>query len=202
MLTADPQSLANRVLDPSLRLLTARLVLRPVEERDAASTASLMTEEVAKHLVSWNSPVAATDILERIKLSRAAMTAGAGVDFAITFKGDLIGWLGAMRVSDSKIRLGYWLGSQYQSRGFAREAATAFIPVACALFRVGLIEAFVLSTNERSIRLLRSLGFTHDQADIESIGGGRLEMRFLQELEPDSSVIGSQTGKAIGSNRT
>ena len=55
--------------------------------------------------------------------------------------------------------LGYSLAERCQGKGLMREALKAILPAAVARFRLHRVEAAYLPRNERSGRLLESLGF-------------------------------------------
>lgn len=73
-----------------------------------------------------------------------------------------------------KAELGYWLGRNYWSRGYGKEALTLMLALGFSKIGLNRIYAKVLTTNERSIRLLRSLGFSNEGTNREEVHhGGR-----------------------------
>ncbi|WP_137390073.1 GNAT family N-acetyltransferase [Rhodoligotrophos defluvii] len=58
--------------------------------------------------------------------------------------------------------LGYWVGQPYARRGYMSAAVRAVIPFVFDTLRLHRLEAACLPTNEASIRLLRSCGFTEE----------------------------------------
>lgn len=58
--------------------------------------------------------------------------------------------------------LGYWMGEAYAGRGMMRRALTALLPHIFGKLALHRIEAACLLDNERSQRLLRSLGFVEE----------------------------------------
>ncbi len=151
----------NPVDQRLLQLRTARLVLRPVEETDAAATAALVTPDVAANLSTWPSPMSVKQAAAKIGRSRAMLTKRAAVDLAIveSDSGALLGWIGLARIAPATARLGYWLGGGARGRGLMTEAVTAAVPAAAAFLDAGRIVAMVLKDNAPSITVLRATGF-------------------------------------------
>lgn len=146
-----------------LRLETARLVLRPVEDGDASATARLMDAHVARYLVSWTAGMTARQGRLRIRAARAGLRRGDFVNFAVLERSSerLLGWVGLWRQADAPERgsLGYWIGAADQGRGYMTEAVEAFIPVASSLLGIRVVEAQVHPDNPASVAILRTLGF-------------------------------------------
>jgi RimJ/RimL family protein N-acetyltransferase len=143
-------------------LTTGRLRMRLVEPADAAATARLMTLDVALRLSSWRHPMTVRQAAARISRARRAAAARESVDYAILTRaeGELLGWVGLAVVSDQggRARLGYWLGTPHQGRGYMSEAVAAALPAAVAFLRVEAVEAAVEETNAASVAILERLG--------------------------------------------
>src|SRR5512132_2451886 len=88
-----------------------RLLLRPVEDEDAAPTAKLVSPDVASQLSTWRSPMTEEEALDRIRTSQKLLSQRKAVNFAIVQKADgtLLGWIGLWLVSDRLARIGYWI---------------------------------------------------------------------------------------------
>jgi len=149
------------IVPRSLRLPTARLVLRPVEDADAAATAALVTPDVAANLSTWASPMSVAQASDRIARAKRMLETRDAVDFAIADRAHdaLLGWIGLARVEGGRARLGYWLGTAFRGRGLMKEAAAAAVPAGAALLGVERVIALVLKSNEPSISVLRATGF-------------------------------------------
>lgn len=143
-----------------LAICTERLYLRPVEPTDAAGTAALVTEDVARSLSTWPSPMTAEEALEKIEASMERFVSSTALDLAIIRRRDsqLVGWIGFLAESES-IRIAYWLGRDFRGRGIATEAGQHAIPVAAHFLGANTFHALVLKTNAASIRVLSRLGF-------------------------------------------
>lgn len=58
--------------------------------------------------------------------------------------------------------LGYWMGAPYAGKGYMTAAVNALLPVAYEMLRLRRIEAACMPTNQPSIHLLESCGFTRE----------------------------------------
>ena len=71
----------------------------------------------------------------------------------------LAGIFGAHLQEGNRIEIGYWIGRDYQGRGYAAEAATAMISVLCGTFPGHRIVAECRRENHASWKTLQKLGF-------------------------------------------
>ncbi|NDE90106.1 MAG: N-acetyltransferase [Alphaproteobacteria bacterium] len=75
------------------------------------------------------------------------------------------GLLGGITITDIRRGVyqsgtfGYWMGAPFAGQGLMREAISLLLPFAFEQLKLQRMEATTLPENERSIRLLRSLGF-------------------------------------------
>jgi ribosomal-protein-alanine N-acetyltransferase len=58
--------------------------------------------------------------------------------------------------------LGYWMGQRYAGRGLMGDAVRTVIPFCFEVLGLNRVEAATLPHNERSIRLLKRIGFTEE----------------------------------------
>jgi len=164
-----------------------RLLLRPVEDEDAAPTAKLVSPDVASQLSTWRSPMTEEEALDRIRTSQRLLSQRKAVNFAIVRKADgtLLGWIGLWLVSDRLARIGYWIGTSFRRDGLTTEALSNVIPAAREFLGFSTIEALVLPDNQASRSLLGKLGFVEaGLADefIASQGGSRSCVRHLLDF--------------------
>lgn len=149
-------------MEPSFELLTPRLRMRPLHQSDARDMALLVTPGVSRWTASLPETLTADEAAERIGPIVQAMTAGDGVTLAIEplRARRFIGWIGLSRLKTDPRRanLGYWIGESFQGRGWAREAAQAFLPAAWRWLDVDVIEAGAQPDNAASLAILRGLG--------------------------------------------
>lgn len=169
-----------------LERTTERLLLRPVQEWDAAPTAALMTPDVAANLTSWPSPMAPEMALERIRLAHDALAARQALDLAVCDRESeaLLGWISVgippLATDQGEARIGFWLGRRHQGRGLMTEAAQAVIPMAVDVLSIGTIDACVYPRNATSAAIVRKLGFQpHGCVQLYSPVRGRNEEALL-----------------------
>ncbi|HET6971375.1 MAG TPA: GNAT family N-acetyltransferase [Phenylobacterium sp.] len=151
-------------LPPTPVLQTARLILRPLEERDAAATQRIFPQwEVVRYLlakVPWPYPAdgAATNMADCL----AKRARGEQLYWAITLKGgddELVGRID-LRPDDGDHEMrGFWLDPQLAGQGLMTEAAEA---VTAFVFEgVGWDELWVTNaaSNRASSRIKTKQGF-------------------------------------------
>ena len=155
---------------PRNQVRTARLILRPLREDDAARVFELFGQwGVIRTLRSAPWPYQFTDA-QAFCRERAHLIDGGPITFAITHKGDLIGVIDA--VSNPIVQrgpgytLGYWIGRPYWHRGFVSEAAQAFIAHVFATTGTGTLYSGVFLQNAASLRVQEKLGFRRGEEEM------------------------------------
>jgi RimJ/RimL family protein N-acetyltransferase len=144
-------------------LRTARLTLRPLDERDIPEHYAVFSDpEVARY---W-SREPWTDIAqarESIQASMAALADGSEVRFGIELlsTGRLIGNVGLHHFFEQNRRceIGYALASKHWGQGYATEALRAAIRYGFDALNLNRIEADIDPRNIGSGRVLEKLGF-------------------------------------------
>lgn len=76
--------------------------------------------------------------------------------------GALIGTCGYHRLQNKQAEMGYDLAAAYWGQGYMKESLEALIGFGFSTMGLGMIEAEVERENERSIGLLKRLGFAYD----------------------------------------
>jgi len=143
-------------------LRTQRLTLRPLSAEDAAPSARIMSPAIARWTGSWTGVETAEEVGAKIKQSLEAERSGGRFMRAATLTGtgQLIGWVGVMRLKSEPERgsLGYWLGEAWFGQGYGKEAARATLDAAWDALDLQVIEAAVQVANTASHRILLGLG--------------------------------------------
>lgn len=97
------------------------------------------------------------------------------------------GLLGGITITDIKRSvyqvgtLGYWMGAPFAGQGVMREAISMLLPFAFDVLGLNRVEATVMPENERSLRLLRGLGFREiglSQQNMQIEGAWRDQILF------------------------
>jgi len=172
------------VTAPLPRLATSRLLLRPVEEADAAATSALVTPDVAANLSTWPSPMTTAQALAKIRESKRLVRRRKAIDFAILNPADgrLMGWIGLAAIGARTARLGYWIGLEFRGHGYTREAARAAVPAGAQFVEATTVVALVLPNNLASMGVLDALGFTEvgqEEFYFETARISRLCQRYI-----------------------
>lgn len=133
---------------------TERLLLRQASASDLDAIHSVLSNPEATSY--WFEPPHSSVQQSREWLtSMIQIPSGAGEDFIVEHNGLIIGKVGFHTFPV----IGFILHPDWWGRGFAREALAAVIPRAFEIHQLDFIDADVDPRNERSLRLLKSLGF-------------------------------------------
>lgn len=175
------------------RVETARLGVRPVEERDLPALLAVNGDAQTVQFLpyaQWQTLDDAQAWLARMRTLEGSGTARQYV-IATREADEAIGTVLLFRLEAASARaeLGYVLGRAHWGRGLAREALQG---VCAALFDSGLLrrlEAEVDPANAASGALLRSLGFVHE---------GRLRQRWTAKGRTyDVDAFGLLAGELV-----
>lgn len=146
---------------------TKRLILRQAQEADTTALhAAFSHSEAMKY---WDtlphSNLAQTEDFVR---GMMAMQPEQGEDFVVEYEGVVIGKAGFWRYPE----IGFIFNPEYWGRGLAKEAVTALIKYGFENKRLAKITADVDPRNQRSIGLLKRLGFveTHRETKTFKVG--------------------------------
>ncbi|MBX9759409.1 MAG: GNAT family N-acetyltransferase [Beijerinckiaceae bacterium] len=171
--------------DDVFRLETARLWLRWPRSADAVSLSKLAgVREVAEMTASIPHPYTEQDATRWIFSARAGNALGSNLALVIARRGrptEAIGSVGLHQTRPGVALVGYWLGRQFQGRGFVTEAVETMVDTAFRLADVGEIHAQARIENEASRRVLEKCGFSSEgraQIDLPARGGVVLCERF------------------------
>jgi len=147
-------------------LKTRRLVLRPLQARDAGAIADLGGRdfEIVRWLTGASWPYVegeAEDFVNKIVGSDPFQTEAA---FAVTLGGVFIGVVAVEAPGDLNElpdlpTLGYWIGRAFQGHGYASEAVEAVLDWAFEAYGTEAVAARAFEENSRSRALLRKFGF-------------------------------------------
>lgn len=141
---------------------TERLTLRVVQMSDAAALAGLMSPGISARVASWPYPLSIDKAGELISIATAGVATGQTMPMVITtgHDGRTVGWLRLSRSETDRqvMELGYWIGEEFQGRGYAMEAARAAVQAAFERLGVEAVEAGAQPVNAISHHLLKKLG--------------------------------------------
>ena len=155
-------------------LETARLLLRPWEDRDRAPLAAILGDPVVRRF--YPRPATPEETSTQIDHALATTRAG-GFHFGAAERkadGRLIGLVGlgiiphdtrAAIPGQPQVEIGWQLDKEVWGQGLAPEAAAAWLQHGFEALGLVEIVAFTAAINLPSQRVMQKLGMTHDSAD-------------------------------------
>ena len=154
-------------------LITARLLLRPLEQTDIPALVRLAgAREIASMTANIPHPYAEQDARNFLAHASEEFRAGHSVSFAICVSAtrDLCGGVGLnIAPAHDHAELGYWIGLPFWGKGFATEAASAVVAFGFETLALHRIYAFHFAGNAASGRVLRKIGMIHEGRSREHI---------------------------------
>jgi len=149
-----------------MRLVTKRLILRPLKNSDAKETvANINNLNVSKWLLVVPHPYKFKDAKKWIKDTQKdwKKRKKESYSFGIELKSQkkIIGGIGLHKVNkfQGKADVGYWLGQKYWRQGYGSEALMAILDFAFRKLKLRRLEAGIFAKNPSSGKLLRKFGF-------------------------------------------
>lgn len=154
----DPEAVARHG-----QVASPRLVLRLAARADAAALAAMLRADAQPMLGSWPYPLSPAAALERIE--RAIAQANRREMLAYVFSehttGRVAGWCSAVRwheAHDDIAMLTYWIGGDFEGRGYVAEAIRAAGPHVLAWIGASRLGAGAYPYNARSLRTMQRAG--------------------------------------------
>jgi ribosomal-protein-alanine N-acetyltransferase len=135
--------------------------IRRWSEADAPDLAAMYArnrEEIERG-EPWRTPAHFTAEGQRERLRRIAREVPSFVGWVVLVDGVVAGTVGLDEVHDGSGTLGYWLDAAHRGRGVATTAAAMAIREAFDALGLQRVVANTLPDNDRSIAVLRRLGF-------------------------------------------
>ncbi|UYN94495.1 MAG: GNAT family N-acetyltransferase [Enhydrobacter sp.] len=163
--------------DPgSVRLQTARLVLRPTAARDAGRAFEIQSDwNVTRMLAMAGFPPDRNEIDQWFAAHPHEWRAGEAFRFAVEREERLIGVVDVDAICDGGGSLGYWFEQSSWGRGVATEAARAVVDFAFREVGLSQLRAGHAADNPSSGRVLVKLGFRHvDTIELQSRSRGEI----------------------------
>jgi len=145
------------------KIVTDRLVLRPLTPADAPDVARLAgRREIADTTISIPHPLSEERARDWIAARIGRQSACKETAFAVTFKDDgrLIGTVGLREINreHSHAELGLWVGVDSWGKGYATEAARAVVWFAFERLQLNRVYAHHMVRNPASGRVLEKIG--------------------------------------------
>jgi [ribosomal protein S5]-alanine N-acetyltransferase len=146
------------------RLDTPRLELRPFRPDDAPAAHRVYSDPDVMRYVATG-PLADEAMTARLLQDYIAHQRAWGYSFWAVVEresGSLIGDAGLYRTPAGEVELGYTLGRPWWGRGYATEAAGAWLATAFGRLDIPEVVALAEPANAASLRVLQKLGMTRD----------------------------------------
>ncbi|EPE0814613.1 GNAT family N-acetyltransferase [Vibrio vulnificus] len=153
----------------NLMIETERLILRPVESEDLDIYTKLFTSEETTRYLPGGKPYSSEYIANYVPQKVNHWSKGYGT-FIVSLKSSpevKIGYAGVEQIPDSNLSdIRYGLLSEYQSKGYAFEAAKAVLNFTFGTGKVSEIYGVAVIGNFASEALLKKLGMQHTEKRI------------------------------------
>jgi RimJ/RimL family protein N-acetyltransferase len=166
---------------PPYRIQTPRVILRCWEPADTPALRALLADNV-EHLRPWvpgmaDEPKPLEEKLREVRGWRATFDEDEAWYYALLDADDgvLAGSLVVGRLGPGAVDVGGWVAGERGRRGYQTEATSAFARAAFEVLGLTRVQALCDVANERSIALLRKLGFTHEATPRHQVDGGRAD---------------------------
>ena len=167
-----------------MRLETERLLIRPYTGADVEAFYAIVSqEEVGRYMPPMD--VAFEKLKERLNWqieTYSQNTPEKIIRFSVGVEekqtGKLLGWvgLGPLDIKPEEIEIYYGFGKESWGRGYATEAAAAFLAYGFEAIGLERIAAIVLPENEASIRVIEKIGLPF----VEIVTGLKPELSFFE----------------------
>jgi len=150
-----------------VRLEGNRIILRPLEERDAPTLYENVKEyEMARWLINLPHPYPKDGALEFIKKSRDLMEKGESYELAIESKetSEVIGVMSFCKVNQKNrsAEVGYWVAKEHRGEGIATEAGLALLIFGFEELNLERIYSKCFSENIPSQRIMEKIGMQYE----------------------------------------
>ncbi len=141
------------------------------------------------------SPFSKADAQRFINIASREQMDSSGLHFGIRLKvGDLVGAsMMKLDLKNKSCEIAYWIGRDYRRKGYAREAVRLMLDFAFNRLKLNRVQADSLASNDASLGLLNSLGFTkegtrrqrlyHNGAFIDDITLSLLKSEYSDKIE-------------------
>ena len=145
-----------------------RISLMTLRAEDASDLAGHASDpEITRNVARFGEfpyPYTTENALSFINSLRERQSAGSELHFGITLKGRTIGACALLKIDGQKhgAEIGYWIGRKYWGMGYAKEALMLLLGFGFSKLGLNTVSARTFRFNERSIKLLKSTGFSEE----------------------------------------
>ncbi|MBN3766146.1 GNAT family N-acetyltransferase [Burkholderia sp. Ac-20365] len=149
-----------------ITLDTSRLILRPLQQDDAASLFAIWSDPLAMRYFSFVPMTSVAQAEERVERRISGTADGASIACTLVSRqtGEALGDLSLFNVNEPCLRaeIGFSLQRRHWGNGYMFEAAARLVDHAFDAFGLRRIEADIDPRNQASANLLERLGFKRE----------------------------------------
>jgi RimJ/RimL family protein N-acetyltransferase len=143
---------------------------------------------------TFPNPYKVSDAMGFVEQSNASFLKGTEFNFAVCVQstGELVGMCGITNTNydERQCEIGYWIGRDYQGKGYGKEAVMLLLHVAFKALGMRTACAKVLRANTRSLSLLDSAGFKRKGVPESSAHGTEtLEIASVDFNGIDATIV-------------
>lgn len=171
-------------------LTSRRLSFEFPVDSDATETAAAMNPNIARWLITWPSPMAEEEALEKIQAYKRGIDSGEAVHFVLRSLSNhaFVGWTSAWQdQAPDEWQIGFWIAEAFQGHGYGFESASTVLDYVIRSAAPRVLRTTVHPDNERSIAVLRKLGMEQIGETTRIIGNSCSEepvLIFSRRLKP------------------
>lgn len=173
------------------RLQTGRLLLRAVEENDAAGLWPLLSDSRLTPFLAWEPHHSIEETQSMVIALIEAQQAGRGFHWIVRHAAQIVGLISLIDVRRQhrcwtldRAELAYWTGIPYQGQGYATEAAAAVMAFGFRSLNLHKIRVYHAADNPASGRTIEKLGFRYvgEERDAFQKNGAWHHLRHFELL--------------------
>ncbi|EKY3917445.1 GNAT family N-acetyltransferase [Enterobacter hormaechei] len=154
-------------------LMTDRLILRPLEQRDIPVVQQLAGDpRISEWTASFTTPFSLEQSARWVNRAINTMQSGQSVILAITLRptAELTGVVSLRLTGSETPQLGYWLGTAYQGKGYCTEAVRAMLYYGFNQLKLEEITARCADNNTASKNVMRRCGMQEIPGAMSTVG--------------------------------
>jgi len=158
------------VLHIRISAANAKVYLRTLEYGDAAAIAANANDKEIAESISdegtFPHPYSEEDALSFIKRASEEASSGIGLHMGICSAetGEIVGAIGLSYINmrSKKSEVGFWIGRRFWGKGYGKDALRLMLAFGFARLGLNRIYGIAFASNERSIRMMKSVGMKEE----------------------------------------
>jgi [ribosomal protein S5]-alanine N-acetyltransferase len=158
-----------------LILKTKRLVLEPLKVRDAEAIWPYVSDPEISKLMSWEAHTSIEQTRAFLKDVESRFEQGQAISWGVKFENKIVGVFSIISIlkthrhlTFNKAELAYWIGREYQGKGFMAESGEAVLEYAFNELKLHKIYVGHHEGNTGSENLIKRLNFSFTHLEREA----------------------------------